>query len=73
MIRSPHLPTFFYDEEPMTEPEGNPSPRMKDDVWSAYEQQSISKKQATQLRSDSQLLEMIIQSLQLSLADLKLS
>lgn len=44
MIRSPHLPTFIYDEEPTIEPEGNVSPRMKDELWSPYEQQSVSKK-----------------------------
>ena len=36
--KNKHLPTFSHDGYPTISQDGNVSPRMRDEVWTAYEQ-----------------------------------
>ena len=45
--KNKHLPSFSHDAYPTISQDGTVSPRMKDEVWTAYEQQSENKAGAT--------------------------
>ena len=71
VVKDVHLPTFSEGEYPQIEQSSDTSPRMKDEVWTQYENLSNGANGATSLRHDPQLLDKLIQVFQQPISDLK--